>query len=145
MSRLRGPRGASPGGFDCLLERWRLEAASCRRFGAEPTALAVERCAKDLEEWVKARELETLSLVEATTESGLSYSALQRGVREGRIPNAGTPGHPRIRREHVPRKALGRTLREGTPDLLALVASGRRDVTEGADTRLTRPRHVHRG
>ena len=121
MTRAGGPLSR----FDDLLERWRIEAASCRRFGAEPTALAVERCAKDLEEWAKTRDLEALTLAEATTESGLSYSALQRAVREGRIPNAGTPGHPRIRREDVPKKAPGRAHREGTPDLLAIVASGR--------------------
>lgn len=122
---MRRPRGRPRGGFDDLLERWRLEAASCRRFGAEPTALAVERCAKDLEEWTRTRDLEALTLAAATTESGLSYSALQRAVREGRIPNAGTPGRPRIRRADVPRKAPGRTQRTGTPDLLAIVASGR--------------------
>jgi hypothetical protein len=124
--------------LDALLDQWRQEAETCRRLGADGTALAVERCAKDLEEWTKARELETLTLADVAAESGLSYSAVQRAVREGRLPNAGTPGHPRVRRVEVPKKASRRARLAGVPDLVALVSVGRCDPARGADRRPSR-------
>ncbi|MDE2782551.1 MAG: hypothetical protein OXK77_06320, partial [Gemmatimonadota bacterium] len=43
--------------------------------------------------------------VEAARESGYSADHLGRLVRDGRIPNAGRPGAPRIARTDLPRKA----------------------------------------
>ena len=47
----------------------------------------------------------TFWLVEAARESGYSADHLGRLVRDGKIPNAGRPGAPRIARRDLPRKA----------------------------------------
>ena len=72
--RARTPRGAS---VETLPVTWRTQAKALRRYGGETPA---------------ARE------------SGYSADHLGRLVRDGRIPNAGRPGAPRIARSHLPRK-----------------------------------------
>ena len=84
---------------------WRKQAKSLRRYGGETPAIAIERCADDLETTLVERDETTLSLVEAARESGYSRDHLGRLVRDGKIPNAGLPNAPRIARIHLPRKA----------------------------------------
>ena len=45
-----------------------------------------------------------MTLAQAAVASGYSADHLGREVREGRIPNAGRPHAPRIRRANLPRK-----------------------------------------
>ena len=66
--------------------------------------IALESCAAELEATLRERDETTLSLTEAATESGYSTDHLGRLVREGKIPNAGRPGAPRIARSILPRK-----------------------------------------
>ena len=84
---------------------WRERAKALRRYGGETPAVAIERCADDLEATIRERDETTLSLVEAARESGYSREHLGRLVRDGKIPNAGRPNAPRIARIHLPRKA----------------------------------------
>ena len=84
---------------------WRERAKALRRYGGETPAVAIERCADDLEATIRERDETTLSLVEAARESGYSRDHLGRLVRDGKIPNAGRPNAPRIARRHLPRKA----------------------------------------
>ena len=84
---------------------WRRQAKSLRRYGGETSATAIERCADDLEATLVERDETTFSLVEASRESGYSADHLGRLVRDGKIPNAGRPGAPRIARRDLPRKA----------------------------------------
>ena len=84
---------------------WRRRAKALRRYGSEPPAVALERCAAELEDTIAERDETTFSLVEASRESGYSADHLGRLVRDGKIPNAGRPGAPRIARRHLPRKA----------------------------------------
>ena len=84
---------------------WRKQAKSLRRYGGDTTAVAIERCADDLDATLAERDETTLSLVEAARESGYSRDHLGRLVRDGKIPNAGRPNAPRIARRHLPRKA----------------------------------------
>ena len=84
---------------------WRKRAKALRRYGGDTPAAALDRCAEDLEGTLRERDETTLSLVEAAQESGYSADHLGRLVRDGRIPNAGRPGAPRIARVHLPRKA----------------------------------------
>ena len=72
--------------------------------GARRRAVALESCAAELEATLRERDETTLSLTEAARESGYSADHLGRLVRDGRIPNAGRPGAPRIARSHLPRK-----------------------------------------
>lgn len=97
------PQEASSGPAD-LPARWRAEAARFRAYGAEPQAVTLEACARELEEIIRAATFETLTLEQASHESGLSYSALEKAVRTGRIPNAGEKGKPRLFRKDLPRK-----------------------------------------
>ena len=72
--------------------------------GGETPAVALESCAAELEATLQERDETTLSLTEAARESGYSTDHLGRLVRDGRIPNAGRPGAPRIARSILPRK-----------------------------------------
>jgi len=84
---------------------WRRRAKALRRYGVEPPATALERCAEELDATLVERDETTYSLVEASRESGYSADHLGRLVRDGKIPNAGRPGAPRIALKDLPRKA----------------------------------------
>ena len=84
---------------------WRKQAQALRRYGGETPAAALESCAAELEDTLRERDETTLSLTEAARESGYSADHLGRLVRDGKIPNVGRPGAPRIARRHLPRKA----------------------------------------
>ena len=104
MIRKRG-RKTEPASVEGLPADWRKQAKALRRYGGETPAVAIERCADDLEATLVERDETTLSLVEAARESGYSRDHLGRLVRDGKIPNAGRPNAPRIARRHLPRKA----------------------------------------
>ena len=93
------------GSVEGLPVAWRRQAKTLRRYGGETPAVVLDRCADDLEATLRERDETTLSLVEAARESGYSADHLGRLVRDGKIPNAGRPGAPRIARSHLPRKA----------------------------------------
>ena len=104
---------------------WRRQAKSLRRYGGETPATAIERCAEDLEATLVERDETTFSLVEASRESGYSADHLGRLVRDGKIPNAGRPGAPRIALKDLPRKAHA-------PDPPRLAETRRRRETSNA-------------
>ena len=87
-----------------LAHGWREEADLYRRRGLDPQAQMAESYAAELEERLREWELELLTLDEATGESDYSYSALQKKLASGEIPNAGAKGSPRIRRCDLPLK-----------------------------------------
>src|SRR5229473_7298582 len=87
-----------------LRTRWRTEAEILHRRGADEQAAVLESCASELEQESRLFSLEALRLGQAEEESGFSYSALEKMVRSGRIPNAGSPGQPRVRRGDLPKK-----------------------------------------
>ena len=100
-NRARTPRGAS---VETLPATWRTQAKALRRYGGDTPAVALESCAAELEATLRERDETTLSLTEAARESGYSADHLGRLVRDGKIPNTGRPGAPRIARSHLPRK-----------------------------------------
>ena len=104
MSAKTGPRTDRPS-VEGLPVVWRKRAKTLRRYGGETPAMVLDRCAADLETTLQELDQTTLSLVEAARESGYSADHLGRLVRDGKIPNAGRPGAPRIARRHLPRKA----------------------------------------
>jgi hypothetical protein len=97
------PRGHSA--LAELADRWIQEAATLRRRGAQHLADCLTTCIADLDEALQRCELELLSLEAAATESGYTYSALEKMIRSGRLRNAGRKGAPRVRRSDLPRKA----------------------------------------
>lgn len=90
--------------FPAIVAELTAMADILEEFGAEAEARAVRRCAELVEtrarEWVS----EALTLEEAATETGFSYSALEKLIRRGQLPNVGRKGRPRIRRGDLPRK-----------------------------------------
>ena len=104
MTRKRGP-ATRPASVEGLPTDWRKRAKALRRYGGDTPATAIERCADDLEATLVERDETTFSLVEAARESGYSADHLGRLVRDGKIPNAGRPGAPRIALKDLPRKA----------------------------------------
>lgn len=104
MTRRRGRTTEYPS-VEALPASWRKRAKTLRRYASESPAVALERCAAELEDTLRERDKTTFSLVEAARESGYTADHLGRLVRDGRIPNAGRPGAPRIARRDLPRKA----------------------------------------
>ena len=101
-----------------LAASWRSEAELLRRRGIGDLAHMVESYALELDEALEGLENEALTLGEAAEESGYSKDHLARLAREGKIPNAGRPGAPRIRRANLPTKT-GTLLSRSTPAHLA--------------------------
>ena len=102
-------------GLSDLAARWRDDADRFRRLGQEAPAAMAKAYANELEERLRAWQLEALTLEEAAEESGFAYSTLQQKVSAGEIPNAGERGRPRVRRRDLPRRSPVRT--GGGPDL----------------------------
>jgi len=87
-----------------LPEAWRRMAEVFRDHAESSIAIAYETCAKDLEEALSAEADQPLTLKEASELGGYSQAHLGRLVREGKIPNAGRLGAPRIARQDIPTK-----------------------------------------
>lgn len=77
------------------------------QFGDEARARSLEWAAEQVEHALSGEADALLRLDEAAHLSGYSRDHLARLIREGRIPNAGRPRAPRIRRADLPRKAAG--------------------------------------
>jgi hypothetical protein len=109
-----------------VTQRWRNEAEILHRRGADEQAAVLESCASELEQEGRRFSLEALTLEQAAESSGFSYSALQKMVRYGTIPNVGKKGAPRIRRGDLPKKpGAGGESRGGELDLAELVLAGK--------------------
>ncbi len=110
---------------DDVLARWRRRREEWTRLGVQVDGAKVAaEVLADLEALLAAARDVPLTLHEAAQESGYSGDHLGRLVRAGRIPNAGRPYAPRIRRRDLPRRAR------------AAVADGTRvSYDAGADAR----------
>ena len=83
--------------------KWRNEAAAFRRRHVLVDAAALcEEILEDFEAVNHSEREDILSLQQAAAESGYSADHLGRLVRIGRIPNAGRPNSPKIRRRDLP-------------------------------------------
>lgn len=109
-----------PDSLDPLAAQWRDEAETLRRRGATTQAVVLESCAEELETVLREHDLQALNLQSASEESGYSYSALQKMVAEGKLPNIGDKNRPRVRRGDLPRKPC-RLLRDSEPDLVGQI------------------------
>ncbi|MCH7717259.1 MAG: hypothetical protein IH876_14080, partial [Gemmatimonadetes bacterium] len=109
-----------------LTAQWHDKAGTLRECGAEGHAVLLEWCVDELEAFLREHALESLTLNEATQESGYSYSALQKKVASGELPNMGTKNCPRVRRGDLPRKAgrLPRRPTDAEPDLAGTILAG---------------------
>lgn len=96
--------------------RWRDEAAILRRRGAIAQAEVLDDVARELTEGIREWREEELTLREAADESGYAYSTLQQYIAEGRLPNAGEEGAPRIRRRDLPHRGNRQSQEDGQDD-----------------------------
>jgi predicted DNA-binding transcriptional regulator AlpA len=81
----------------------RSKAAELRdSFGDEPRARALEWAASQMERAIREDGDERLTLAEAALRSGYSRDHIARLIRDGRLPNAGRSGSPRIRAGDLP-------------------------------------------
>jgi hypothetical protein len=71
----------------------------------DPLTSALTAIADELESRAHNHEMELLTIEQAAVESGYTTEHLYRAVNEGKIPNGGQPGAPRICRGDLPRKA----------------------------------------
>lgn len=115
--------------FGPLSQYWRAAAIQLRRYGAEPTAAALEGCAADLDDAVREYLYETLTLTQAADLAGVSYDTMSRKLRSGEVPNAGRRNKPLVQRRYVllGMKALGpRPMTDnGEPDIAAEALNAR--------------------
>ena len=96
--------------LETLTSSWRASAETLRAYGADGEAIAVMRCAEDLEEALRQQQDELLNLRQAADLTGFSRDHLGRQVRQGKIPNAGKAGAPKIRRSDLSPKSGGSLL-----------------------------------
>lgn len=88
-----------------FLDKWAAEAEAMERRGVSVTgASLLAEVLADFRAAVASEAEAILSLSEAAARSGYSDEHLGRLVREGRVPNAGRKGAPRIRLADLPRK-----------------------------------------
>lgn len=85
-----------------LPAEWRARASLLRDHGAEAQAKTLELAAAELEQALRVQQEGTLNLTEAAAACGYSADHLGQLVREGKIPNLGRKGAPRVRREDLP-------------------------------------------
>lgn len=87
-----------------VVNEWREDAATFRKYGQDGTAAMLEACVAQLEASEREAELEAISLEQAADESGYSYSAIQKMVARGELANVGRKHAPRVRRADIPSK-----------------------------------------
>jgi hypothetical protein len=124
---IRHPARAGKGGVQVcdLAHEFRNEAEILRKWGELELARAVLHAADRLEMQERLAKLEELSLREASARSGFSYSAVEKMVRQGRIPNAGVKGSPRVRAGDLPSRPPTLINGRSGPDLASRALIGR--------------------
>ena len=115
-----------PISIELLTTQWRSQVETLRKLGAGAQAAVLESCAEELEVALREHDLEALTLQGGSKESGYSYSALQKMVAKGKVPNVGDKNRPRVRRGDLPRKAgqLPTGPSDCEPDLAGTILTG---------------------
>ena len=102
-----------------LPDIWRERAQQLQDFGADQAAQVWKLAALELGQALRERQDGTLNLREASGESGYSADHLGQLVRDGKIPNAGRPNAPLIRRADLPIKPGPHRKISGTEEITA--------------------------
>ena len=88
-----------------LARKWREEALVLEERYLDSRAAELFRLhPRELEEAVQDAEEEVLTIAEAAATSGYSLDHIRHQVAEGKIPNLGVKGSPRVRRGDLPLK-----------------------------------------
>jgi hypothetical protein len=83
---------------------WLARSDDLRRHAAEGAACAYEYAANELAKALQLQVEACLTMKDAARVSGFSAEHLARLVREGKLPNAGRLGRPRVRVGDLPQK-----------------------------------------
>ena len=89
-----------------LANLWREHAALLRKYGAEPQAAVLERCAAEIEAEVRDNEQRRVSLDEAVEITGFTRGHLRRLLKTEppKLRNVGTDEEPAFVFGELPRK-----------------------------------------
>ena len=88
---------------DAFARKWSALRDEFRAFGVLANAARIcDEVLADFNMVMKTEPEAVLTIAEAATRSGYSVGHLGRLVRQGKIPNAGTRGSPRIRAVDLP-------------------------------------------
>ena len=101
-----------------LLQKWEDHAATMEQYSDARGAAVCRLHVAELKEAVRAEANTSLTLSEAARESGYSEDYLRHEVSDGKIPNAGRKGSPRILKRDLPRKPR-RMLTGASPEAVA--------------------------
>ena len=90
--------GEGAGTLSSVAATWRQDATMLRSYGDERGAGILEAVAGQLDGALRDHAMEVLTLSEAAAESGYSKRRLRELLTEGKVPNQGERGRPRILR-----------------------------------------------
>ena len=91
------------GTFSALSLKWREEAEVVSRHGVfGDVGSLLESFAAELDGAIRKHVDELLTIEEAVEESGYSRRAIEDQLKSGKLPNAGKPRQPRVRRGDLP-------------------------------------------
>ena len=96
--------------IDELRARWQNARDLYQELGPEGHSRLVEAFLRDIEQLEAGEQDKILTLAEASEYSGYSTEHVGRLIRNGKIPNAGRPGAPRVRAGDLPRRSPPRRL-----------------------------------
>jgi hypothetical protein len=96
------------GNLNDLPKEWRERAKMLRDYGGGDSAKAWDVAAAELDQALRDHNEDTLTLTEAAKVSGYTADHLGELVRSGKLPNAGRPNAPAIRRSDLPTKPAKR-------------------------------------
>lgn len=102
-----------------LVTSWRERADLLDRY-APPAAQAFRDAAEELDASLRDEADASLTLDQASRESGYTADHLRHLVAQGTIPNAGKKGAPRVRRADLPRRVKPTPSASYDPDADAL-------------------------
>ncbi|HXC25779.1 MAG TPA: hypothetical protein VNU46_07680 [Gemmatimonadaceae bacterium] len=89
-----------------LRDRWALRREVLSECGDEKTAKMIEKFLADLDVLAHSEDETILTLAQAVAFSGYSVDHLGFLVRQGKIPNVGRKGIPRIRLGDLPHRTV---------------------------------------
>ena len=102
-----------------LVAKWEEDASALERYADAHGAAVCRLHVAELGEAIRAALDDELTIAESAQVTGYSEDHLRHEVAEGKIPNAGRKGAPRIRRGDLPTKS-GKRIRGVDPEAAAL-------------------------
>jgi hypothetical protein len=131
-------RGGTQSVFDCSLpESWRKRAGFLREAAnANEAATAYEFAAKELDHWLAEQGDTLLTVRQAAERVARDPETIEKAIRDGRLPQAGKKGAPRVRARDLAARYGAVALTGGSP--VGTARTNRYDVNADARSLLAR-------